>query len=135
MTTPCRHARWTETYLDGELSPENTVDFEEHVSECCSCQCRLKFEQALRFSMRRTTRMETFPSEGLEARLRALMVVEARAETPTAIEQSAASSTRGHARPLTWRTIAPLSVAAAAALVFAAMRNEPGTTTLNPVQA
>jgi hypothetical protein len=135
MTAACHHSRRTETYLDGELSPENTVDFEEHLSDCCACQTKLKFEQALRFSLRRTTRVATYPSEGFEAKLRSLMAEARDAEDPhtrTAVPPIAppdvsksASIPTPHPRPLSWRAITPLSVAAAAALVFAAMRNEP----------
>jgi hypothetical protein len=132
MTDACRLSRWAETYLDGELSPEHTVDFEDHLSDCRSCQERLKFEQALRFSVRRTVRVATYPSHDFESRMRAAMVG-ARdcatdvAEAKPALEPSnhAAPLVPLHPRPLTWRAIAPLSVAAAAALVFAAMRNEP----------
>lgn len=131
MTEACRLCRWTETYLDGELSAEHTVDYEAHLSECCNCQNQLKFEQALRFSMRRTVRIESSPSDGFEAKLRALMVAER--EQNDQSQRTAAASDPGftpiplqsYPRPLTWRTIAPLSVAAAAALVFAALRNEP----------
>jgi len=139
MTSACRLSRWTETYLDGELSPEHTVDFEDHLSGCCCCQAKLKFEQALRFSMRRTTRIATYPSEGFETKLRALMATERESAERNSADQSEArvhdqlekANSRPQAapivshRPLTWRAIAPLSVAAAAALVFAALRNQP----------
>lgn len=136
MTTDCRLSRWTETYLDGELSPEHTLDYEDHLSGCCFCQGKLKFEQALRFSMRRTTRIATHPSQGFEAKLRARMAAEreqqSRDRASTGDPHTVAGAVAQHPtqvaplphRPLTWRTIAPLSVAAAAALVFAALRNE-----------
>lgn len=134
MTSACRLSRWTETYLDGELSPEHTVDFEDHLSCCCCCQDKLKFEQALRFSMRRTARIAAYPSQQFEARLRGLMAAERETACKTEAHCTHDSSWSGRQpvssqsvvthRPLTWRAIAPLSVAAAAALVFAAVRNE-----------
>jgi hypothetical protein len=136
MTAACRFSNWAETYVDGELSPEHTIDFEEHLSACCSCQTKVRFEQALRFSMRRATRVVASPSAGFEARLRALMVAErsAQCELNESDQRFGATHQKCETvprpvppvpRPLTWRTIAPLSVAAAAAIVFAAMRNEP----------
>lgn len=135
MTSACRLSRWTEAYLDGELSPEHTIDFEDHLSCCCCCQDKLKFEQALRFSMQRTARIAAHPSQGFESRLRAMMAAERELQprvaspapttgaTAAAPGQATQAALQPH-RPLTWRTIAPLSVAAAAALVFAALRNE-----------
>jgi hypothetical protein len=130
MTDACRLSRWAETYLDGELSPENTVDFEDHLSGCCSCQSRMKFEQALRFSMRRTVRVATYPSPDFESRMRAMMAAardtdDAPSSASRQPKKPAAVAAQLHAMPLTWRAIAPLSVAAAAALMFAALRNEP----------
>ncbi len=130
MTDACRLSRWTETYLDGELSPEHTVDFEDHLSGCCICQGRMKFEQALRFSMRRTVRVATYPSPDFESRMRAMMAAardteEVPPETSRQPKKPASVPAPLHAKPLTWRSIAPLSAAAAAALMFAALRNEP----------
>lgn len=132
MTSACRLSRWTDTYLDGELSPEHTVDFEDHLSCCCCCQDKLKFEQALRFSMQRTARNATFPSQEFEAKLRALMAAERREDERAfgrhaacwqgQTEPTTAQPAVTH-RPLTWRAIAPLSVAAAAALAFAGVRS------------
>lgn len=143
MTDACRLSRWTETYLDGELSPEHTVDFEDHLSDCYCCRDKLKFEQALRFSMRRTVRVATYPTADFESRIRAAMAA-ARDSAPMTLETEPAQAPSArvaaavplHSRPLTWRAIAPLSVAAAAALVFAAMNNDrssasdPGTDTM-----
>lgn len=131
MTEASRLCRWTETYLDGELSPEHTVDYEDHLSDCCSCQTQLKFEQALRFSMQRKVRIDTHPSADFEAKICALMAKESSLPAERLVPEStdhrqpAAVALHAYPRPLTWRTIAPLSVAAAAALVFAALRNEP----------
>ena len=138
MTDSCRLSRWTELYLDGELSPEHTVDFEDHLSECSGCQCKLKFEQALRFSVRRTVRVDTYPSQEFEAKIRALVAASCAKETT--VTKSSPATRRASTvaalpvRPLTWRSITPLSVAAAAALVFAGMRNTP-TDETSPRQA
>lgn len=134
MTSACRLSRWTDTYLDGELSPEHTVDFEDHLSCCCCCQEKLKFEQALRFSMQRTARIAAYPSQDFEAKLRALMASERAAESEPLGRNASCWEEREPTRPapvathrpLTWRAIAPLSVAAAAALAFAGVR---GSTT------
>jgi hypothetical protein len=136
MTGACRLSRWTETYLDGELTPEHTLDFEEHLSGCSCCQSKLKFEQALRFSMQRAVRVACHPTVGFEARLRERMAQERAAQERMLPQRVAfdrkipvAAREQMHPRPLTWRSITPLSAAAAAALVFAALRNEPAEPT------
>jgi hypothetical protein len=139
MTAACHLRRWIETYLDGELSPEHTIDFEEHLRDCCSCQARVKFERALRFSLRQTVRGTSYPSEAFQVRLRAIVAKEAQSQEQTTIvprtREPAAVSTPNQSRPLTWRAITPLSVAAAAALVFAALRNEPTDPMTSPLPA
>lgn len=136
MTSCCTFSRWTETYLDGELSPEHTVDFENHLASCTVCCTKLKFERAVRFSTQRAVRNASGPSVDFQARVRAAMLA-AKQETVSVATQAAPAATvtpmvpltpiptEVHHRPLGWRSIAPLSIAAAAALAFAAMRGEP----------
>lgn len=129
MTSCCTFSRWTETYLDGELSPEHTVDFENHLSSCTTCGTKLKFERAVRFSTQRAVRNASGPSSDFQARLRAAMLAAkqeaARAAAAATVTPLSPVTREVHHRPLGWRSIAPLSVAAAAALAFAAMRGEP----------
>jgi hypothetical protein len=143
MTNCCTFSRWTESFLDGELSPEHTVDFENHLPGCCYCNTKIKFERAVRLSTQRVVRTAAQPSEGFEARLRARMAAERARErvesitseavrnssvvTPLPFNPVANTTQAQQHRPLTWRAIAPLSVAAAAALAFAALRGEPQT--------
>lgn len=141
MTNRCCFSHWTESFLDGELSPEHTVDYENHLPECCCCNTKLKFERAVRVSTKRAVRSAGQPSSAFEARMRAVMAAERlreRAEasvveasqrnatsTPYAVVPAESNVSELHHRPLSWRAITPLSVAAAAALVFAALRGEP----------
>jgi anti-sigma factor RsiW len=131
MTNPCSFSRWTEGFLDGELSPEHTVDFENHLPGCSGCNTKLKFERAVRVSTKRAVRCACQPSSAFEARLRNVLLAERAREqtealtTPYAVVPVEPNANVVPHRPLTWRAIAPLSVAAAAALVFAAMRGEP----------
>jgi hypothetical protein len=135
MTQCCSFSRWTESFLDGELSPEHTVDFENHFPSCELCNTKLKFERAYRVSTRRAVRSAAQPSTAFEARLRAVLAQErAKQEqerpstalsTPIALAPVVPIPNAPPAhRPLSWRSIAPLSVAAAAALAFAALRGE-----------
>ncbi|MGC4065665.1 MAG: hypothetical protein QM784_13660 [Polyangiaceae bacterium] len=136
MTQCCSFSRWTESFIDGELSPEHTIDFENHFPTCELCHTKLKFERAYRISAQRAVRSVAQPSAAFEARLRAALAQER--ATQEQESQSAAvttpiplapvvpiSATHVPHRPLSWRSIAPLSVAAAAALAFAALRGEP----------
>jgi anti-sigma factor RsiW len=141
MTNRCSFSRWTESYLDGELSPEHTVDFENHLSACPCCTTKLKFDRAVRLSTQRAIRGNSQPSSAFEAKLRAVMMAERVREqteavqgvasqrtatsTPFAVVSADSSANEPAHRPLSWRAIAPISIAAAAALAFAALRGEP----------
>jgi len=139
MNESCSFSRWTESFLDGELSPEHTVDFENHLPGCGLCNTKLRFERAVRISTQRAIRVTSCPSMDFEARLRAVMAVERTRESQAVttplpfasqvvsqlVPVSSQPARATQHRPLSWRAIAPLSVAAAAALAFAALRGEP----------
>lgn len=157
MTRPgtfpcCSFSRWAESFLDGELSPEHTVDFENHLPDCELCNTKLKFERAVRLSTQHAVRSTCTVTQDFEARLRQRLAQERAGDdskqafakhtlqsqqpgaTVTPLSYGSAQSlpelsrkSRQQAaqhRPLSWRAIAPLSVAAAAALTFGAMRGE-----------
>jgi anti-sigma factor RsiW len=118
MTGCDRFGGWVETYVDGELLPEHVVVFEEHLIFCDTCHEAVRFERALRQSTQRATRVATEVSPEFEARLRAAMVAQCHSKSIGRDRTGVPSGALG------WRSVIPLSVAAAAALVFAQVQNE-----------
>ena len=54
MSSGCR--RWLpliEPFLDGELSPDRVLEVEQHLEECRGCREHVRFEGAVRTSLRR----------------------------------------------------------------------------------
>jgi len=112
----CRFAGWIEPYVDGELIPEHTVEFEDHLPNCPTCRAELDGERVYRRSVADCVREElVLRPEFVERLSRQLAevsrerVCRRRGARASGIPESA----------LTVRSILPLSVAAAAALVFA----------------
>ncbi len=126
--------------LDGQLDPVKTLDVEEHISTCASCQERVLLERALRASLKSAVRCTSAAatSAGFRERMMAAMAAEgARADAlkhaaeaedleelapPSAELTSSVAVLAPHAgkparKGFSWRAIVPL--AAAAALVFA----------------
>jgi len=58
-----------DTFLDGELPPEQTLALEEHVASCSACQERMRFDGALRTSTKRAVESVAEMAPGFEARL------------------------------------------------------------------
>lgn len=125
---PCpRYGGWVETYVDGELLPEHVVEFEDHLGDCSHCCEGIRFEEARRQSTRRAVQSAVAITPEFQARLRAAMD-QARScepEVPRLLPRHAGKD-RGGLPPgaLGWRAVIPLSVAAAAAMVFAQVQNE-----------
>jgi len=107
-----------DAYADGELSPDQVLEVEAHLSECSSCSGHLQLEHAVRKSARRATYAAAVPSDAFRERvLHALQAETARAEAEAAEQAPRASM-------LSWNNITPLALAAAVALLFTATTNE-----------
>lgn len=147
MTMPGRtschdNARLVGVLLDGQLDAVQTLDVEEHVAACESCQERVELERAMRASVKRAVREGAAPkSEGLRERMMAAMQAEqARLEAIAEGTDGEDEEEHGELSPVSardadvvvlaprpgkparkgvfsWRMMVPL--AAAAALVFA----------------
>ena len=94
-----------ETFLDGELPPDKVVETEQHLSECSYCLERLRFEEAVRATLRKTVHQSCSISSDFETRLQAAL----RAER----DRQAHS-----ARILPWPVILPLAAAALLVLLW-----------------
>ncbi len=114
----CRHfVPLLEPFRDGELTPADVVDVEEHLVECQSCAERLRLGESLRVSLKEHVRSVAPVTESFEERIRLALSAEAereeRLEAPVDI----------HSRMLSWRGIMPIAAAAAVVMVWAASAN------------
>jgi hypothetical protein len=105
MTSPrrCRHARAVLPFVDGELSTELSLHFEEHLRECQSCAAAVAAQRALEDALVALPR----PALPLVDRARLLAGIEARVVAAEA------------AAPRPMLRLAPRRVAAVAALAAA----------------
>jgi anti-sigma factor RsiW len=106
-----------EAFIDGELSPDKVFEVEQHLEECRACCERVRFEGAVRTSLRRVV-CSAEPSAAFQARVAAAMAG-ARPELP-ATETPLAYDTASRNGMLPWRGIMPLAAVAALALAWAA---------------
>lgn len=103
----CREAAaLLDTFVDGELPPDQTLAIEAHLGSCAECGERLQFENAFRASMKAATH-EAPAQSGLEARFAGAL----RAER----ERMLAGSTVPPRPKASQRAWVPLLLAAAAA--------------------
>ncbi|MBX3125189.1 MAG: zf-HC2 domain-containing protein [Polyangiaceae bacterium] len=114
--SPCRRMLpLLDAFGDGELSADQSLQVEQHLVDCGHCTERIRLNEAVRVSMKRAAPV---PSAAFKARLCAALAAERqREEHPS----------ERIGRPLSWRTIAPIAVAASVALAFAAARPKPDT--------
>lgn len=112
----CQQVRaWLDAFADGELPPERVVEVEQHVGSCPTCGERVRFERALRGSVRRVTAAHRAPPV-LRERIARAMEAERRREVQELAQRD------GAGRWLPWRTIVPLAAAAGFALVWGVLQ-------------
>ncbi|HET9934246.1 MAG TPA: zf-HC2 domain-containing protein [Polyangiaceae bacterium] len=117
-----------EPFVDGELLPEKVVEVEQHLEECSRCVERVRLGRAVRISLRRAVRPSSEPSTAFRARLAAAM--QATHEREQMLEQQIERT-----RMLSWRTIVPVAVAAAAMLVVANVDKNPVRTASGQIES
>src|SRR3982751_6734310 len=69
-----------ETYLDGELPTEQTLELQAHVDSCGGCAESMAFSRAIRASARHLVRKDALVSDDFRARLETALAREARVE-------------------------------------------------------
>jgi anti-sigma factor RsiW len=108
-------------YVDGELEAPRLVEMEEHVTGCETCGEEVRLIRAIRGSMKRVVR--TPAPDGLRERLQKAMTAEqARADARSQAEDAMFAPIGPAAKVGSWRTVVPLAVAAAFALMWGAAR-------------
>ncbi len=115
MSASCHHfVPLLEPLRDGELSPAEVVDVEQHLGECERCAERMRLGEALRASLKRAVRAEAPVTAAFEERIRLALVAERERAARLSPEHDA------QVRMLSWRSIVPIAAAAAAVMVWAA---------------
>jgi anti-sigma factor RsiW len=114
----CRHyVSLLEPFRDGELSPAEVVEVEEHLEECERCNQRLQLAEAIRGSLKQVVRAEAPVTESFEDRIRMALSAEREREERLDPQREA------ELRMLSWRSIVPIAAAAAVVTVWAASAN------------
>jgi anti-sigma factor RsiW len=117
----CHHfAPLLEPFRDGELSPAQVVEIEQHLTECELCAERLHLGEAMRASLKQVLRADAPVTAGFEERIRLALQAERAREERLDPEREA------QGRMLSWRSIVPIASAAAVVMVWAASANKPG---------
>ena len=96
MTTCREVSAWIGTFVDGELPLDHAVNTECHVTQCHSCAERVRFERALRSSVKKAVQDQSEPSPSFEQRLERVLLAErinnrVYACTPTSSVRSASA--------------------------------------------
>ena len=118
----CHHfAPLLEPLRDGELSPAQVVEIEQHLTECELCAERLRLGEAMRASLKQVVRADAPVTEGFEERIRLALQAERAREERLDPEREA------QGRMLSWRSIVPIASAAAVVMVWAASANKRGS--------
>lgn len=128
-------ARLLGAHADGELDPAKTLEVDDHLAVCTTCQERVALDRAIRGSLKKAVKQGA-PTD-VRARMLAAMTAEGAREdaraaaaapgsTPDAVRQQLESS--GSARPSMlrhWRTMIPFASAAALTLAWGFASRQP----------
>jgi anti-sigma factor RsiW len=118
MDQACRRiAPLLDVFGDGELPADRVLDVEQHLVDCEACGERVRFDAAVKASVRRAVSQRVQPSPAFQARLVAALAAE-RAREARADERDEPANV---ARPLRWRL--PLAAAAAAGVIIGPIRS------------
>ncbi len=107
-----------DAFADGELAPDQVLTVEQHVVDCQRCAEQIRLDHAMRTSTRRAVLADVEVSSAFKARIADALAAERAREQAPAPPQPMT--------PLSWRSIAPLALAATVALYFAAGRSKSG---------
>lgn len=116
-------ARLLGTYADGQLDAAKTLEVDDHLASCETCNERIALDRAVRGSLKKTTK--TSAPDDVRARMLAAMAAETSREEKRDEETDAAPPPRGMLRH--WRTMIPLASAAALTLAWGFAGKQPVT--------
>lgn len=106
--------------LDGQLDPVRTLEVEDHLAACETCQERAALDRAMRGTLKKA--VQTKAPDDVRARMLAAMAGESARQTRRE-DAEAERAERGMLRH--WRTMLPVASAAALALAWGFAGNQP----------
>lgn len=106
-----------EPLSDGELSPAQVADVEQHLDECALCTERVRLAEAMRASLKQVVHAGAPVTAQFEERIRLALAAERERDERRSPEQDA------QLRMLSWRSIVPIAAAAAVVMGWAASAN------------
>ena len=124
-----KYARLLGAYIDGELEAAKLLEIEGHVSKCETCRERVELDRAMRGTVKKivgergasdATGATPDHRLAMRGRMLAAMAAAERRGTDDAVEHHA-----GGSKVLGWRTIVPLSSAAALAVIWGSIAHAP----------
>lgn len=130
MTSECKNmARLLGAYADGQLDAAKTLEVDDHLASCETCNERIALDRAMRASLKNTTK--TSAPDDVKARLLGAMTAETNREAARDGEQEKNSpveeAPRGRGMLRHWRTMLPLASAAALTLAWGFAGKQPVT--------
>ncbi len=135
-----KYAHALGAYVDGELDAAKLLEIEGHVTQCETCRERIALDRALRGTVKKVVRLEASQDSDEKSAMRARMLAamngerardDARkaeaAEREDRVIASVASvgSASGGSNLFGWRTVVPLTSAAALAIVWGSIAHSP----------
>ncbi len=128
-------------YVDGELDASKLLEVEGHVAECETCRERIALDRALRGTVKKVVRLEGSQDSEQKSAMRARMLAamngeRARGEAKTreaerresviaTLPLAAAAAGGEGSKFFGWRTMVPLTSAAALAIVWGSIAHSP----------
>ena len=128
MTEACKStARLLGAYADGQLDAAKTLEVDDHLASCETCNERIALDRAMRASLKKTTK--TSAPDDVKARMLAAMTAEANREAAREAEENSPveEAPRGRGMLRHWRTMLPLASAAALTLAWGFAGKQPVT--------
>jgi anti-sigma factor RsiW len=114
-----------ETFVDGELSTEQTLLLEDHLEQCRRCAEHAEFLGSLKASIGRAVASETVVSDNFRDRLRRTVDAEVARELQSySAAHPSQQSPLSHLQPLRGRSVASLFALAAGLLLWLGMSHQ-----------
>jgi anti-sigma factor RsiW len=123
-------ARLLGAYADGQLDAAKTLEVDDHLASCETCNERIALDRAMRASLKKTTKASA--PDDVKARMLAAMSAEtnreaARADAEQEKNSPVEEAPRGRGMLRHWRTMLPLASAAALTLAWGFAGKQPVT--------
>lgn len=128
MNHDCKStARLLGAYADGQLDAAKTLEVDDHLASCETCNERIALDRAVRGSLKKTTK--TSAPDDVKARMLAAMTAETKREAARedASRGGVDEAPRGRGVLRHWRTMLPLASAAALTLAWGFAGKQPVT--------